>query len=294
MGKSINAVRTFSPAGVAYDENQTFEPLAADPTGVGLWGGRHWYNTTDNLAKYYNGTAVVPYPAMAAAQTPVFTESPTGVALSIGGGTPDSIGLADATNAGVMSPAHFTKLENLSNIAGQHIDTVATSAALDALTDVDGSAALESGDWAILSVDEGGRQAGIYVHNATAWPAAPAYVFPDTFTAATETVAGVAQIATTVQVAAGTDDTAFVTSLKLAQLNAARGGNEVIGDGTVGPFVFAHGVTLSVTAPRLHIQVFDANGEVDVTAVNDATNITVTPVAAVATNEYTVVYSRAD
>ena len=48
----------FEPGGVTYATNQTFEPLAADPTGGDLWAGRKWYNTTDNMARTYNGSAV--------------------------------------------------------------------------------------------------------------------------------------------------------------------------------------------------------------------------------------------
>lgn len=39
-------------------KNDRLEQLAADPTGVGLWTGRRWFNTTSNLAKYYDGTSV--------------------------------------------------------------------------------------------------------------------------------------------------------------------------------------------------------------------------------------------
>ncbi len=34
------------------------ENLAADPTGGDLTLGRYWYNTTDNVLKYYDGTSV--------------------------------------------------------------------------------------------------------------------------------------------------------------------------------------------------------------------------------------------
>lgn len=36
----------------------SFEKLAADPSGGGLYKGRYWYNTTTDLVKYYDGTAI--------------------------------------------------------------------------------------------------------------------------------------------------------------------------------------------------------------------------------------------
>ena len=67
------------------------------------------------------------------------------------------------------------------SIFGQHLGSTSTSAGLDALADVDGTAAREAGDWAILDTDEGGREAGIYVYDGTAFPATPAYQFPDVY-----------------------------------------------------------------------------------------------------------------
>jgi len=34
------------------------DKLSADPSGAGLYTGRVWYNTTTNLAKYYDGTSI--------------------------------------------------------------------------------------------------------------------------------------------------------------------------------------------------------------------------------------------
>ena len=67
------------------------------------------------------------------------------------------------------------------SIFGQHLGSTSTSAGLDALADVDGTAAREAGDWAILDTAEGGREAGIYVYDGTAFPATPAFQFPDVY-----------------------------------------------------------------------------------------------------------------
>lgn len=38
--------------------NWSLEKLAADPTGGDLYQGREWYNTTDNVIRYYDGTNI--------------------------------------------------------------------------------------------------------------------------------------------------------------------------------------------------------------------------------------------
>jgi len=67
------------------------------------------------------------------------------------------------------------------SIVGQHLGSASTSAGLDALADADGTTDHEAGDWAILDTDEGGREAGIYVHDGAAFPATPAFQFPDVY-----------------------------------------------------------------------------------------------------------------
>jgi hypothetical protein len=37
------------------------ETLPADPSGVGLYAGRLWFNSTDKLVKYYDGSIIVPW-----------------------------------------------------------------------------------------------------------------------------------------------------------------------------------------------------------------------------------------
>lgn len=94
-----------------------------------------------------------------------------------------------ATNLAVTPAGLKVELDKLRSISGQNLGTVATSAALDALADSDETAAREAGDWGILNVDEGGREAGVYVIDGTGnFPATPAYQFPDNFVAADATL----------------------------------------------------------------------------------------------------------
>ncbi len=79
---------------------------------------------------------------------------------------------------------HQSDIDALQSVTGNFVGQVATSAALDALVDVDGSAAVENGDIAYLNVDEGGREAGFYLRTGGAWPATPFFQVPDTFVAA--------------------------------------------------------------------------------------------------------------
>ena len=39
-------------------QNWSGEKLASDPTGVGLYQGRQWFNTTDNVFRYYDGVRI--------------------------------------------------------------------------------------------------------------------------------------------------------------------------------------------------------------------------------------------
>lgn len=283
----VNANHVYVPGAKAI--RFQLEPVTVDPSGAELIAGRMWYNTVENVGKYFDGTNVVPFPSDEADTDVTVTASPTGVDVQSGTGTTDTIPLADATNAGVMSPADKTKLDGLSNIAGQFIDTVATSAALDALTDTkDGSSAVEAGDWAILAVDDGGREAGIYFHDGTNWAATAGYQFPDTVTAATDTVVGIVELATTVETTTGTDTTRAVTPAGVAAALDSRTFTAQFGDGTAGPFVLAHG--LGSASVDWHVK--DAAGMVIVDGTVDATNITISPIDVVSANEYTVYAQR--
>lgn len=168
------------------------------------------------------------------------TVNGTTVEVTSSDGTNATIPAATATDAGVMAAADKTKLDGieaaatadqtaaevpitaitgvtatdvqgtlaehqadidaLSNVTGNFVGQSATSAGLDALVDVD-SAAVENGDIAYLSADDGGREAGFYLRTGGAWPATPFFQVPDTFVAAdsilSDTLAGVAGTAIT-------------------------------------------------------------------------------------------------
>jgi hypothetical protein len=103
-----------------------------------------------------------------------------------------------------------------------------------------------------------GRENGAWVQAAA--PADITAAIAAAWTPATETALGVIQIATTAQVTAGTDNTAAVTSLKLAQkLATATGaylplvGGTLTGNLTIAPTAAASSPTLILNKP-------DANG----------------------------------
>lgn len=106
--------------------------------------------------------------------------------------------------------------------------------------------------------------------------------------AASETVSGVVELTTDAEAIAGVDTARAVTAANVAAILADKGGTALFGNATVGPFTFAHGVTGLAATDDLIIQITnEATGDkVDVVTSNDATNITVTPVAAVAANAY--------
>ena len=195
----------------------------------------------------------------------IVVESPTGVEIQSSSGTNDSIELGTQTNAGVMSPADKTKLDGietgaaadqnaaevpftpaagvaatdvqaaiaelggdvqaLQSVTGQNLGTVATSAALDALADPDGTVAIEDNDFAILGVDEGGREAGIYVASGGSFPATPAYQFPDNLVFAA---------ATLVSIAGGAAGTASTVARSDHQHDEPVGAALPLNDGTAG------------------------------------------------------------
>lgn len=96
-------------------------------------------------------------------------------------------GLA-ATNLQAAVDEIVAAFAGLGDVIGNYVGQAATSAALDALVDPNDGAAPDNGDWAILTADEGGKEAGIYVRAGGAWPASPVWQFPDAFTSADATL----------------------------------------------------------------------------------------------------------
>ncbi len=118
------------------------------------------------------------------------TYNDTGIALP---GTPTTVQGAIAALDG--------RIDTLGTVTGNFVGQAATLAGLNALTDPIGGGAPQNGDIAYLSVDDGGQQAGFYIRTGGAWPAAPFFQVPDTFTAAnailSDTLAGAGGAAVT-------------------------------------------------------------------------------------------------
>ena len=148
----------------------TTDPTAAGQTDWALFGG-------SSLALAAAGNTTSTTEAISPAAVVALIDAYNAAALEVAA-IPGVAG-GVATDAQTALADIGAQLAALQSITGQLTDQVSTSAALDAIVDVDGTAALEAGDWAILDTDEGGRDAGIYIYNGTAWPATPAYQFPD-------------------------------------------------------------------------------------------------------------------
>ena len=83
-------------------KNAAFEVLAADP-GSGFTG-RLIYNSTTGQIKWWNGAWAAPVTSVAQSSTPSITVNNSNGAVTI------SIANADGTNAGLLSPTLFTRL----------------------------------------------------------------------------------------------------------------------------------------------------------------------------------------
>jgi len=108
--------------------------------------------------------------------------------------------------------------------------------------------------------------------------------------AATETAAGVAEIATQPETDTGTDDTRFITPLKLANWSGRRRkASAVIGDGSATTFNIDH----NFNTRQVVVEVYRNNGNFD-TVITDVTRptvnrATITFASAPALNAYEVV-----
>lgn len=282
----------FETGGATYATNQTYEPLAADPTGGGLWAGRKWYNTTDNMARGYDGSkvrdewaAVSPWKeAVVAASTGDVdtTSAPAtidGVTLFAG----DRVLLKDQANT----------VEN-----GIYVFSGAGSALVRAEDLDDGTEA----EGAMVFVQEGAShqnqqygQTGDAITigtDAQTWT----LIGPSSGVAnATDAVSGVVELATDAEAVAGTDTSRAVTAANLTAVFGDRAGFQLIGDGSAGPFTFAHNVSGMAANERLIVQIeqVSTGDQVMVKWDNTTTDITVTPVAAVASNDYRVTWIKA-
>jgi hypothetical protein len=318
MAQTVNTNLVFASG--AQLKTMQLEQLASDPTGAGVITGRMYYNVTSNTGRYYNGTSWLDFPGIASVTTDSVTGSPQ-ITFS-GNGTSGSplqanitdgtvvladlvstLGLDDLGGARVTGPVDVNsqKITNLATptantdattkgyvdskvgaLAGNYTGAGATYAALPAV-DTDGTA-LEAGDIAILSAVDGIHLAGFYAWDGSVWQFAAPTSAPAA--QATTAVIGLAALATQAQVNTGTDNLTIVTPLTLRTNLGTRGSTALFGDGTVGPFNVAHGMT--VPSAGLEITVTDATTGFPVlvdTAISGA-NIVVTPVAAVSANAY--------
>lgn len=282
----------FETGGVTYPTNMTYEPLAADPTGAGLWAGRQWYNTTDNMARSYDGSRVRDEWAAVSPWKEAARVSSTGdVDVSSAPAAIDGVTLAAGDR--VLLKDQTDPIEN-----GIWVFN-GTGAAMTRAADMDDQAEAEG---AMVFVEEGTvgahmqyGQTGDAVTigtDAIGWT----IVGPAAGVAgATDAVPGIVELATDAEAVAGTDTTRAITPANLTAVFGDRGGFQLIGDTTAGPFTFAHNVTGLAANERLIVQIeqVSTGDQVMVKWDNTTTDITVTPVASVASNDYRVTFTKA-
>lgn len=106
--------------------------------------------------------------------------------------------------------------------------------------------------------------------------------------AASDTVAGVVELATNAEVITGTDATRAVTPASLAAVLADKGGSVLFGDGTATTYTLPHGITGVAATNDLLVRItVEATGfDVFCDVATDATNVVVTTVAAPTANQY--------
>lgn len=294
MARTINAIETFVPGGAAHIQNRTLEPLAADPTGAALWAGREWLNVTQGVAKYSpDGTRIVPYPSGAGSNWKPAARvlSAADVTIATPGATVDGITMVLGDRvvlAGQTDPIENGIYEwNGAGVPMTRVDDMDTVGEADAASVLIEEGTAADSQWMQTADDvTPGTDAQTWVQIGPAAGVA----------AATETVSGIVELATTVEAAAGTDTTRAVTAAGLTAYHDGKGGEFLMGAATGGVALStAHGLTLG-TAVRLDITTTDAatGFDYDVDATNDGTNIIVTPVADIAANAVRVTYHVVD
>ena len=109
---------------------------------------------------------------------------------------------------------------------------------------------------------------------------------------ASDTVAGVVELATDAEAIAGGLTTHALTPANESAIHADRTGSALFGDGAAQSFTIAHGVTGMGAGERLITQVTDAatGFDVDVDLTNDTTDITITTLSTPALNAYRVTW----
>lgn len=194
-------------------------------------------------------------------------------------------GVTMATNDRVLVRSQTTTSEN-----GIYIWNGAATPMTRAL-DANTAAELEQ---AVVTVEEGTSAASTFRQTAinfTLGSGAVSWVsFGTSAPAATETTAGIAEIATQAETDAGTDDTRFVTPLKLATYaGRLRRVSQTIGDGSATQYTITH----NLNTRDVHVSVFRTSGAFDEVLVDkEATtvnSVTIRFAAAPALNAFRVV-----
>lgn len=307
--------------------NVVADPRASAPSSPAA--GQVYYNTTDGVLYYYNGSAWVTFGDITAVLTP------TGSALSGGGSAgaitlqvvvdnstieinSNSIRLKDGgiTFPKLASAAYTDSITGSSStklVTENAVVTYVASAIADIGTFIGGFAAGSATDFPVAP---GGTNKGDYwrvtsngtVHgeilkigdvliaavNSPNITTTTDWIFLQmNVDQATETVPGIAELATQAETDAGVDDTKIVTPLKLSTFfDTVVGGYAVtFGNGTSTSFVITHNLnTLDVVVQLVEVSTGDTvYADVARTTVN---SVTLTFAVAPSTNQFRVIIKK--
>ena len=294
--------------GVSEIQNAIIQNLSSAPT-TNLVKGRFYFNTSDNTLYVYNGTAWV----NALVQGTTYTEGNgidiTGNVISIDntvtGATKCKItynaqGLVTAgadlstTDIPDLSATYVatTQLGANSGVATLGSDGKVPSSQLPSFVDdvvdayiVSGATALSSG-W--LSATDGGAAltpetgkiyvvltTGAYQNKTYRWSGSTYVEISASPGAATESAAGIIELATQTEVNTGTDDTRAVTPLKLATLLSNRNYTTSNPALTVSSGVCTWTVTHNLASNKVGVHIYNATSGKEIIAdvVRTSTNV---------------------
>ena len=307
--------------------NLVVDPRSTPPSSPA--DGQVYYNTVDDVLYYYNGTSFVTFGDITAVLTPTGSGMSGGgtagaitlqvvvdnstieigtntIRLKDGGTTFAKLATAATTDSITGNSSVKLTTENAvktyvdSAVAslGYFVGGFAAGSATDFPVAPGGTnkgdywrvtsagtihgAVLEVGDVIIANIDNPN------VTTTTDWT-----ILQTNVTQATETVAGIARLATQAETNTGTNDLTIVTPLKLTTLLDARvGGYAVtIGNGSAVSFAITHGLgTLDVVAQIAEVSTGDTV-YADVARTSTSV-VTVTFAVAPSTNQYRVIIKK--
>lgn len=236
-------------------------------------------------AEFEGGAKITGLPASSAAGEPVVHEQLTAAIESIA--WKDNVRVATQANVNLSAPgaaidgvamaAGDRFLARAQTAAAENGIYVWNGAAVPATRALDASTAAEL-ESAVTTVDEGSSAGASYRQTAVNFvldTAAVSWVgFGTAAGAASEAAAGIAEIATQVEVDAGADDTRIVTPAKLAAFSGRkRKATGTVGDGAATSFAINHNFnTRDVT-----VEVYRNSGNYD-TVIVDVTRTSVNQV----------------